>query len=132
MIDVEELLIDEITKELESYPNIIVLSSELVTLPQLPCVCVNEIDNRLCAKGIDTSDTEQYAEVTYQIDVYSNKGDYKKKEVKEIYNRLDKLMFRLGFYRRGKNAIEFGENRVCRMSGRYSGTVSCKKQTIRR
>lgn len=132
MIDIEELLIDEITKAVQDHPNIIVLSSELTTLPQLPCVCVNEIDNRLSARGLDTSSTEQFAEVTYQIDVYSNKGDYKKKEAKEIYRKIDELMFKLGFFRRGRNVIQFSENRVCRISGRYSGTVSCENKIIRR
>lgn len=38
MIYIEEILIDEITKELDSYPNAMVLASSLATLPQLPCV----------------------------------------------------------------------------------------------
>lgn len=132
MIDIEELLVDEVTRVLENYPNIIVLSSELTALPQLPCVCVNEIDNRLCSKGLDTSETEQFAEVTYQIDVYSKYGDCKKKEAKEIYKKIDELMYRLGFYRRSKNAIEFTENRVCRICSRYSGTVSTDNKILRR
>ena len=132
MIDIEELLVDEITKALENYPNIIILSSELTALPQLPCVCINEIDNRLSRSGLDTSETEQFAEVIYQIDVYSKYGDYKKKEAKEIYSRIDGLMYRLGFFRRNKQAIEFSENRVCRICCRYSGTVSKNNKILRR
>lgn len=132
MIDIEGLLIHEISKELVMYPEAIIVASELTVLPQLPCVCIYEIDNRLCQRGVDSSDIEQYAEVTYQIDVYSNKGDYKKKQAKEIYNRIDKKMFELGFFRRGTSPVQFGENRVCRLSGRYSGTVSCENKIIRR
>ena len=132
MIDIEELLVDEITKALEDYPNIIILSSELTALPQLPCVCINEIDNRLYKKALDTSETEQFAEVVYQVDVYSKYGDYKKREAKEIYSRVDELMYKLGFYRRNKHAIEFSENRVCRICSRYSGTVSQNNKILRR
>lgn len=132
MIDIEESLVDKIVRKLENYPNVIVLSSELTALPQLPCVCVNEIDNRLCREALDTSEVEQFAEVVYQIDVYSNEGDMKKKEAKEIFKNIDELMYSLGFYRRSKNAIEFTENRVCRICSRYSGTVTINNQIIRR
>lgn len=132
MIDIEELLVDEITKALEDYSNIIILSSELTALPKLPCVCINEIDNTQSLRGLDTSDIEQYAQVTYQIDIYSNLGDYKKKQAKEIHKIIDELMYRLGFYRRSKNAVEFTENRVCRINSRYSGTVSNDNKILRR
>ena len=74
--------------------------------------------------GRDTSGIENFADVMYQVDIYSNKNKGKKSECKAIAAVVDDEFARLGFTRTFLNPVpNMDDATIYRMTGRYRGVV---------
>lgn len=106
----------------EKFPKI-AYSSEYVDTPaQFPAVTVVEIDNRVYQR-MSTLELENFAEVTYECNIYSNKTSGKKSEAKAIADTLDTAFKHMGYTRRLKQPLPNQDSRIYRILLRYEAVV---------
>ena len=129
MIQIEDELFTAIATALRSaYTGIYVAGEYVNQPPQMPAVFIVEQDNSVYQRGVDSGDTENFAEVMYQVDVYSNKNKGRKAECKAIIGTVDEQFNRLGFTRTFLNPVpNMNDATIYRMTARYRGVVSKDK-----
>ena len=66
---------------------------------KFPTVTLDEIQNVVVDRLEDSSNAENFAGVTYRLQVFSNKRTGKKAEAREIFATADAEMRRMGFRR---------------------------------
>ena len=121
MIDVENQIYTPIAEALRvQFPGIKV-SGEYVKAPSgFPFVSIVEQDNYPTVEHMTTSETEQFATLMYEVNVYSNKSGYKKSEAREIMGEIDKMFIGMNFKRLSLNPVPNMENAtIYRLTARY-------------
>ena len=108
MIDIENEIFSPIATELrEEFPGIYVTGRAENGIPQsLPCVVLSEIDNYTAKRQIDSSGIEKYVEITYKVDVFSNKSAGNKAECKAIMAAIADRLYGLNFHREANKPEE--------------------------
>lgn len=97
MIDVSNEIFTAVAKNLrEAYKGVRVIGEYVATPPSFPCVTLDEIGN--VPAHLDSAAHNKYAEVTYRVQVFSNKNGGKRSEAREIYNRVDRELQKLGLF----------------------------------
>lgn len=121
MIDVEAKVYTLISAALREAFEGIEVSGEYVKAPsEFPFVSIVEADNYTTLAHADTSETERFATVMYEINAYSNKGVSKKAECKAIMKIIDDLMYRMNFTRIAITPVPDLDNAtIYRMTARY-------------
>lgn len=76
-----------------------VIGENVRTPSEFPCVTLDETRNVTVARLVDSSRAEDFAEVTYKLQVFSNKKSGKKSEARAIFATADATMIGLGFRR---------------------------------
>lgn len=134
MIDIESEIFTRISKKIkESFPNAFVAGEYVKSPPAFPSVSVCESDNYVYTDSQDSSNTENHAELAYEINVFSNKQSTKKTECKKIMAIIDNELSSMGFTRSMINSIPNEEDAtIYRMVARYSAIVSKNKTIYRR
>lgn len=134
MIDIENELFTNIATALRSEFSGIYVSGEYVPQPpKFPAVAIVEMDNSVYQSAVDSGAIENFATVTYQVDVYSNKVQGKKAECKNIIAHVDDLFAQYGFTRIFMQPVQnMNDTTVYRMTGRYRGIVSRDHQVYGR
>lgn len=125
MIDIESELYTDLAQVLRAkWPQISVAGEYLLTPARFPHVSIVEVGNHESARHRDNSGAERLAVLTYQIDVYSNKGSGKKSECKAILAEADEMM-RARNFRRESRVIAMNEENatVYRLTARYRGAT---------
>ena len=123
MIDCESEIYSPIAKALrQQFPGIHVVSTRLSSEPSdFPCVALYEMDNYSPRDMIDSSGTEKFSDIAWQIQIYSNKLSVKKSECREIFRFVDSLMFAQGFTRESNTPeIPINNNSIYWLSARYT------------
>lgn len=121
MIDIENEVYTQLADAIrEQYPNTLV-SGEYVNAPtQFPYVSIVEVDNYSAEKHMDNGDTEKYATITYEVNVYVNNIKGKKKICRRIMCIVDAMMLSLNFTRLSLTPVPNLENAtIYRIVGRY-------------
>ena len=134
MIDIESKLFTRIANALRNeYPGIYV-SPEYVRKPShFPAVYIVEQDNTVNRAGRDTSGIEHFADVMYQVDIFSNKNNGKKAECKAIAAFIDDMFAEMGFTRSYLNPVPNIDNStIYRLTGRWIATVGKDNTVYRR
>lgn len=126
MIDLESPLFTEIAGVLRSTYEGITVYGEYVPAPAgFPSVSIVEMDNATFLPTWSNRSVEQYAEVMYEVNVYSNLSEGKKYQAKTIMGTIDTLMQQFGFERITVQPIQNMNNAtIYRMVGRYRAVVS--------
>ena len=121
MIDIESKVISEIKTALATdYPDL-PLYSTMTRIPEkMPCACVEEIDNYVYKNAMTTSRIENVAEVTYEVNVYSNKKKGKKAECKAIFQIIDTTLSKMGFIREYTKPVTLDSGTVYQYIARYT------------
>lgn len=97
MIEVSNEIFNAVAKDLrEAFEGIRVIGEYVATPPAFPCVTLDEINN--IPAHLDSAKHNKYAEVTYRVQVFSNKNGGKRSEAREIYNRADRKLQELGLF----------------------------------
>ena len=134
MIDIESQVFDRIaTRVREQFPGIF-MTGEYVNSPSsFPAVSLVEMDNSTRDATIDSGSNENHANVTYEVNVYSNKTTGKKTECKTIITLIDTEMTAMGFVRSTLTPVpnEY-DSTIYRMVGRYRAAVSTDHKIFRR
>ena len=131
MIDVENLVIDTISKALDAsaYSNTD-LTSDYVEVPSsFPHVSVVEIDNYTYTNTQDNDLQEHHTNVMYEVNVYSNKTKASKEEAKAILDIVDTAFQNIKFTRTLKQSIPNRDKTVYRIVARYRAIIG-EAQTI--
>ena len=121
MIDIENEVFTPIAQSVrESFPGSFVTGEYVKAPSSFPHISIVETDNYATAARMDSSDTERYATIVYEINVYSNKTSGKKTECKAILDLIDKMMFSMNFRRLVKTPVPNMEDAtIYRMTARY-------------
>ena len=126
MIDIESPLFTLIAGQLrETYPGIFVYGEYVPAPAGFPCVSIVEMDNSVYRPAWSNRTAEQYAEVMYEVNVYSNRSKGKKAEAKAIMDTVDDLLQQHGFERNMCQPIQnMNDATIYRIVGRYRAVVS--------
>ncbi len=124
MIDVENLVVDTITKAVQAvYTGVLVESDYNDTPSSFPFVSVIEMDNYTYKKTQDDELQEHHAHLMYEVNVYSNKTKGKKSEAKKIMDTIDKTFQNIKFTRIIKQPIPNKDRSIYRIVARYEAVV---------
>lgn len=134
MIDVENQVFQRCADAFRAqYPNGFIAGEYVPQPPKFPAVSVVEMDNTVHAAGRDTANIENFADVMYQIDVYSNLSRGKKVQAKAIVALIDNEMAEMGFTRSFLNPVQnFNDATIYRMTARYRAVVGRDETIYRR
>lgn len=125
MIDVENLVIDTISKALKAsaYSSTLVVSDYTDTPSSFPCVSVIESDNYTYRRTQDDDLKEHHTNVMYEVNVYSNKTSGSKSEAKKIMEIVDTAFQNMKFTRTVKQAIPNRDKTIYRIVARYEAVI---------
>lgn len=128
IIDIENDVFTAVSEAIrEEYTDIAIYGETILAPSVFPCVCIEETDNYVPYKYVDSEFAENYVSVTYEVNIYSNKNYGKKSEAKAILNIVDSKMLELGFRRTLKNPVQLNDSTVYRLFSRYEAVVSDDK-----
>ena len=121
MIDIESQVYTPIAVGLRTeFPGIDVSGTYVKAPSAFPHVSIVEADNFMPRQYLDTSDTERFAEVMYEVNVYSNKVSGKKRECKAVMAYIDAQMYARNFVRISLSPVPNLDNAtIYRMTARY-------------
>lgn len=96
MIDFCNEIFNAVAKDLRAaYKGIKVVGEYVQSPTAFPTVTIDETQNRPVHK--DSAVQNKYAQVTYRVQVFSNKANGKRAQAREIYGRVDEKLQSLGF-----------------------------------
>lgn len=124
MIDIENDVFNHVYNRLIAiYPELEV-DTEFVDVPaKLPAVTISEANNYVLDR-MQTVNIENAVRVMYEVNVFSNKVNGKKKEAKEIANVVDSAFSEKGFARMMRSVVpNFRDATIHRIIMRYEGVV---------
>ena len=123
MIDLENTLFNIVATELRtSHPKIAVYGEYVAEPASFPCVNMWESNNSVDMMREDTSALDNYVNVTYTIQVYTNTPT-KKLDAKSLANEIDTIMTRYRFRRSLFSQVPNIDRTIYRIEMRYSGIV---------
>lgn len=122
MIDIENDVFDKIyTKVMAKYPEANITSEFVREVSTFPHISVVEISNTVYRNASELSRIECMANITYEINVYSNELIEKKQQCKDIIALIDETMASMGFMRTFLNPVQNMEDAtIYRMVGRWT------------
>ena len=133
MIDNESIIGQAVLTALRTeYPDITVYDETLLAPSVFPCVCIEQIDNYVNTRTVDSGSNENHVVVTYEVNVYSNKRKNKKSECKAIFSIVSDTLVNLGFMRNSMLPMSIDNSTKFRIVGRFSANISANGEITRR
>jgi hypothetical protein len=100
---------------------------------KFPAVTLDETQNVMVDRLEDSSNTENFAGVTYRLQVFSNKRTGKKAEARAIFATADAEMRRIGFRRVTYTTTpEIYDSTIYNISATYEAVVSAAGYVYKR
>jgi hypothetical protein len=109
VIDIESQVFTTVATALRTEygaSNIYVAPEYVSQPPRFPAVFIVEQDNTVHLRGRDSANIENFVNVMYQVDVFSNKNTGKKVQAKEIIALVDDQFAQMGFSRTFLNPVQ--------------------------
>lgn len=124
MIDIENDVFDVLSKAIMAQHPTAYVTGEYDDAPaSFPAVTIVELDNSIYER-MRTEHIENAVNVTYEINVYSNRTTGKKSEAKDISNLIDSVLTARGFTRIMRSQIpNLANAKVYRIVARYRAVV---------
>ena len=120
MIDIESLSYTPIAQAVRTQFDADVTGEYVKKPSRFPHVSIVENDNYMTVANMDSSSTEKYATVMYEVNVYSNKTSGKKSECRAILNLIDGMMYQNNFTRIAMTPVPNLEDAtIYRLTARY-------------
>lgn len=119
MIDCENEVYTRVARVLrEKFPGIDI-AGEYVNAPSVfPHVSITQSDNAVISAKMTGS--SEFAQVMFEVNVYSNKTEGRKSECKSIMNAIDEILFRMNFKRLALTPVPNMEDAtIYRLVARY-------------
>lgn len=124
MIDIEYLVFDTVYNALNPlFPEANITNGYDEKMSVYPTVIIRETNNVPYQKMNTDDCAENYARVTYEVEVFSNKENIARIECKEILNAADEIMQSMKFRRIHKNRPVNQDRTVYRQYARYEAIV---------
>lgn len=129
--DIENAVFDPIAKAIrDEFPGTSVTGEYVRAPSRFPHVSIVESDNYM--SNLDSSDSERFSTVMYEVNVYSNKASGKKAEAKAILGLVDGMMYDLNFTRIAMTPVpNLEDSTIYRLTARYraetDGTTMYRK-----
>jgi hypothetical protein len=97
VIDFSNEIFDAVAKDLRyAYEGIKVVGEYVSSPTVFPTVTIDETGN--VPVNLDGANVSKYARVTYRVQVFSNSKSGKRRQAREIYNRLDDVLQGMGLF----------------------------------
>ena len=134
MIRIEDELFTKVATALRSeFPDIYVSGEYVSQPPPFPAVFIQEMENSVNRATRDTGGIENFADVMYQVDVYTNRTKLRKSQAKDIMDIVDGEFAKMGFTRSFLNPVpNMDDATIYRLTGRWVATVSKDNTVYRR
>lgn len=137
MIDVEaavySAVVDRVMAENEFAKDVIFASAYNPHPPQLPFVSIVETGNATNKSFQDSSDSECFANLLYEVDVFTDSLAGKKQECRRIADAVDRAFIALGFIRSSTSVTRNRNyNSIYQMTLRYRCAVDADGVIYRR
>lgn len=133
MIDVEADVFDYVSKRLKSeYINIYVASVKKRIPSSFPAVQIVETSNTTSTDMSDSEELENFADLMYEVEVYSNLESGAKRQAKAIIGFVSDRFKELGFVRQFCNPIENADRSIYRYTARFIARASTDKVIYQR
>lgn len=119
MIDCENEVYTRVARVLrEKFPGIDI-AGEYVNAPSVfPHVSITQSDNAVISAKMTGS--AEFAQVMFEVNVYSNKTEGRKSQCKSIMNAIDEILFRMNFKRLALTPVPNMEDAtIYRLVARY-------------
>lgn len=124
MINIVNELYTLLANALTSYDSNIKTSSVYQNVPsKYPFVSFEEINNSVYEQGSDCCEIENFADVDYEVNIYTQNPS-KKSKADGIAQVVDTLMKSKNFTRTSRNILQDTNETTYRIVLRYSGVVS--------
>lgn len=126
MIDCENEVYTRVARVLrEKFPGIDI-AGEYVNAPSVfPHVSITQSDNAVISAKMTGS--AEFAQVMFEVNVYSNKTEGRKSECKSIMNAIDEILFRMNFKRLALTPVPNMEDAtIYRLVARYRAATDGK------
>jgi hypothetical protein len=126
MIDVNNEVFTSVATSVRGKHTGATVTGEYTRKPsKFPAVTLDEIQNVMVDRLEDSSNAENFAGVTYRLQVFSNKRTGKKAEAREIFATADAEMRRMGFRRVTYTTTpEIYDSTIYNISATYEAVVS--------
>jgi hypothetical protein len=106
------------------YPKATIIGEYTRTPSKFPCVTLDETANVTVDSLVDSSDQENFARLSYRMQVFSNKQKGKKAEARAIFAVADKVMLGMGFRRKTYTSTpEIYESTIYSITATYEAVV---------
>lgn len=134
MIDIEPQVFTKVSNGLKGlFTGIFVTGEYVKSPPKFPAVSLVEMDNYTNNSHQTSVLSENFANLTYELNVYSNRVSGKKTECKKIMTAVDEIMRNIGFTRTFMSPVQnFEDASIYRVVARYTGTVGDDQIIYRR
>ena len=117
----------------DNHLNVTVIGEHTRKPSKFPAVTLDEISNVMVDRLEDSSNEENFAGLTYRLQVFSNKQSGKKAEARAIFAVADAEMRRMGFRRVTYTTTpEIYESTVYEISATYEAIVSASGYVYKR
>lgn len=124
MIDYSNEIFNTLATKLRAkYSNITVIG-EYVSVPSsFPCVTIDEISN--IASNLTSATDNDFADIGYRVQIFSNKSVGKRAEARAIYNTVDNAMHELNLFGKAFSTTpEIYNSNVYQISDVYQATIN--------
>lgn len=124
MIDIENVVFNAVATPLRLHHSDITIYGEYVAEPaKFPCVNMWESANSVWAEGESNTSLDDYVNVTYTIQIFTN-SQTKKADAKALANEIDGIMTNMRFRRILLQQVPNIDRTIYRIEMRYSGLVN--------
>lgn len=125
MIDIENNVFTELATAIRTaYPAASVYGEYVEVPATFPSVSIVEADNRVVERTRDLDGVEHYAQLMYEINIYTNDASGKKTKAKAIAELIDGIMSEMLFTRTFRGQTPNVDRSIYRISLRYEAIVS--------
>lgn len=133
MIDVENQVYTMIRNAIiAEYPTCKVEGILNLSPSEFPCVYIEEISNTSLDSTITSTSNENHANISYEINVWSNKSAGRKAEAKAILAIADNVLVQYNFSRITRTPVQIDDGTKYRIIARYSAIVDKNENIYRR
>lgn len=135
MIDIESEVFNQIAISLRNkFKGIYVMGEIIDTVNErFPAVSIIEKSNTIDQTAIDSGSIENYVDLMYEVNVYSNLETGKKQQAKNIVKHIDGIFLDMGFVRTICYPIDnLSAPTIYRIFVRYEGKSDKKKNIYRK
>ena len=132
MIDNFNEIYTRITTALKQYDSNVKTSSVYTNSPSsYPFVSIELIDDSVYQGGIDSGDIDNFANHSYEINVFA-KGNTAMSKARELLEVADNFMKSVGYVRVSRTPMQDQNETAYRFIARYEGVVSKDLKVYRR